>query len=295
MNLLTHRVKVPTSLLVTVAMALGLSLAVGVGDAHSSPSALASAKWQPVSATVLSELTSVPSSVFDQVAISSGSVTVTPPYVLNRQPLLSSTSASGAVLPEVLFMGAEYCPYCAAQRWSTIIALSRFGTFHNLGDIASASQEVYPSTASFTFVKASYVSKYLVFKSVELYTNVFDSSTGFYSTLQKPTALENAEFTKYDNSKFISGMPAADDQSIPFITLGNRFVVVGASYSPAIVHHLSRDAIAAGLSHPTNSVTRAIISSANFQTADLCVLTKGMPVSVCQSSGVRAAATALHL
>src|SRR5947209_7657764 len=26
--------------------------------------------------------------------------------------------------PQFLYLGAEYCPYCAAQRWSTVVALS---------------------------------------------------------------------------------------------------------------------------------------------------------------------------
>ena len=30
--------------------------------------------------------------------------------------------------PEMLYIGAEYCPYCAAMRWSMAVALSRFGT-----------------------------------------------------------------------------------------------------------------------------------------------------------------------
>ncbi len=34
--------------------------------------------------------------------------------------------------PQFLYIGAEYCPYCAAQRWATIVALSRFGTFSKL-------------------------------------------------------------------------------------------------------------------------------------------------------------------
>ena len=34
--------------------------------------------------------------------------------------------------PEVLYVGAEYCPYCAAQRWALAVALSRFGTFTGL-------------------------------------------------------------------------------------------------------------------------------------------------------------------
>ena len=35
-------------------------------------------------------------------------------------------------LPEVLYVGAEYCPFCAAERWALIVALSKFGSFSKL-------------------------------------------------------------------------------------------------------------------------------------------------------------------
>src|SRR5215471_17073708 len=49
------------------------------------------------------------------------------------QGKLPFTPGSGAPLtsggkPEMLYIGAEYCPYCAAMRWSMAVALSRFGT-----------------------------------------------------------------------------------------------------------------------------------------------------------------------
>ena len=39
--------------------------------------------------------------------------------------------------PELLYIGAEYCPYCAANRWAMIVALSRFGTFSGLATVHS--------------------------------------------------------------------------------------------------------------------------------------------------------------
>src|SRR5215471_2257181 len=41
--------------------------------------------------------------------------------------------------PQFLYIGAEYCPYCAAQRWSTVVALSHFGTFDKLYQATSSS------------------------------------------------------------------------------------------------------------------------------------------------------------
>ena len=67
---------------------------------------------------------SVPASTLD--AVGSGSVNS-----YNPAPV---KSISGAPLtqdskPEMLYIGAEFCPYCAALRWSMAVALSRFGSF----------------------------------------------------------------------------------------------------------------------------------------------------------------------
>ena len=56
----------------------------------------------------------------------------------------------------MIFVGAEYCPYCAAERWSMIMALSRFGTFTGLKEMSSESNDVDPDTSTFTFVDSSY-------------------------------------------------------------------------------------------------------------------------------------------
>jgi thiol-disulfide isomerase/thioredoxin len=251
--------------------------------------------FQPVSPAVFSELTTIPSSVFNTVGVTSPIAAVTPPQPIAKQPALTATGASGETLPEVLYMGAEYCPYCAAQRWATIIALSRFGTFSNLGNISSYSGDVYPNTPSFTFLKAKYTSKYLVFKSVEMYTNYIDPTTSYYAKLQTPTTNEEAELTKYDSSKYIAGLPAADDGSIPFITFANKFLVAGASYSPTTLAGSTRDSIAGALDNATSPITQAIISSANYQTAALCTMTGQQPGNVCTSAGVKTAAKAMGI
>ena len=61
----------------------------------------------------------------------------------------------------ILFVGAEFCPYCAAQRWPLIIALSRFGTFSGLQTTTSSSSIEYPNTITFTFRSATFTSQYI--------------------------------------------------------------------------------------------------------------------------------------
>jgi thiol-disulfide isomerase/thioredoxin len=262
----------------------------------SSPTSSSSSNFQATDAATVTELTTVPASVFDTIGLNSPDAPVTAPIELKGQPALTGTSASGAKLPEVFYLGAEYCPYCAAERWSTIIALSRFGTWKGLGNTTSSSVDVYPSTPTFTFLKASYTSKYLVFKSIEEYNNSYNASTNPpYGKLQTPTKQEAAVFTKYDTSKYITSMTAAQDGSIPFISIGNKFVISGADYTPATLSGQSRSQIAAGLNNTTSPVTAAIIASANYQTASFCSLTNNMPAAVCTSSGVLAAKKAMKL
>jgi thiol-disulfide isomerase/thioredoxin len=251
--------------------------------------------FQPVSSAVLSQLTTIPSSVFNTVGVTSPIADVTPPQPISGQPPLTATGPNGQKLPEILYMGAEYCPYCAAQRWATIIALSRFGTWSNLGNTSSYSGDIYPNTPSFTFLKAKYTSKYLVFKSVEMYTNYINPKTNYYQKLQTPTAQEEAELTKYDSSKFITGLPASDDGAIPFISFANKFLVAGASYSPTTLAGSTRNSIAGALDNATSPITQAIIASANYQTAAICTLTGQQPSKVCTSPGVMAAAKAMGI
>lgn len=278
--------------LVVVVVAALVIIKVSTGSSATGPSS-----YQPTDATTVAELTTIPASIFNTVGITSPVAPVTAPQVLKGQPTLLGTSSTGAKLPEVFYLGAEYCPFCAAQRWSTIIALSRFGTWKGLGNVASSTytNEYAPGTPTFTFVKATYKSKYLVFASVEQYNNIFNTTLGFYSPLQKPNKAENANFQKYDTSKYIKGITSQQDHSIPYISIGNKFLVSGASFSPLTLANLSRGTVAKGLSDPTSPVTDAIIASANYQTAAFCTLTKNLPAKVCTSSGVMAAKKAMGI
>jgi len=278
--------------LVVVVVAALVIIKVASGG---SPNNSNSSAFQPTDATTVTELTNVPASVFNTVATSSPAAPVKPPQVLKGQPALTATNASGKKVPEILYIGAEYCPFCAAQRWATIVALSRFGTWTGLGNMSSSSTDYAPNTPTFTLVKAKFTSSYLVFKGVEEYTNIPDAATSFYTTLQKPTTQETALISKYDTPKYVKGMTTSQIGSIPFITFSNKFLVSGASFSPTALTGLTRSNIAAGLSNASSPVTQAIIASANYQTAVICSITGQQPGNVCASPGVKAADKAMGL
>ena len=89
----------------------------------------------------------------------------------------SSVGGSGSILrgadgkPEITYVGAEYCPYSAAERWALAVALSRFGTFSHLSGTHSSSTDVYPNTQTLSFYGSSYSSPYVDFQAVEEATN----------------------------------------------------------------------------------------------------------------------------
>ena len=257
------------AIVVVVAVVLALVLLRG-GNSGSAGTAGGPSGPTGASLTALTgKVTSVPAATLDQVG---GGTVTAPPTTISGAALTSGGK------PEMLYIGAEYCPYCAAERWGMIVALSRFGTFKGLATIRSAerngagSAEPYPSTATFTFANASYTSKYLTFTSVEEFTNVPDKATGGYTTLQTPTAAQQALIQKYD---------AVNQGAIPFIDYGNKFMSVGASYNPAVLSGLSWTQIADDLSTPSSPVAQGVLGTANYATAAICGLTGDQPATAC--------------
>jgi hypothetical protein len=181
----------------------------------------------------------------------------------------------------MLYMGAEYCPYCAAERWSMIVALSRFGTFSGLSTIHSSTTDTPANIPTWTFHGSSYTSKYLTFTPVEMQTNVVDPSTGQYPVLEKPTAAQQALLTKYDAPPYVA---SADAGAIPFIYFGGKYLSVGATYDPTVLNGKSWDQIASALSDPNSAIAKAIGGSANHITAAICKMTGNQPASACTAT-----------
>jgi thiol-disulfide isomerase/thioredoxin len=256
-----------------VVAVVAVVLAFVLGSGNSSNSASGGGAGTPLTgsalASVIAKTTTVPAATLDQVGAGQTSAT---PTTISGAPLTSGGK------PEMLYMGAEYCPYCAAERWSMVVALSRFGTFSGLAATHSAAKngagqaEAYPNTATWTFANAHFTSKYLTFTPVEMNTNIPDPSTGGYTTLQTPTAAQQALLSKYD---------AANNGAIPFIDYGNKYLSVGASYDPTVLKGLTWSQIAADLHNPASPVAKAVLGTSNYMTAAICKLTGDQPASAC--------------
>lgn len=248
----------------------------------------------PAPASVVRDVTTIPASVYDSVGVDiPSSASPVKPIVISGQPSLKL----GGKAPSMVYYGAEWCPYCAAERWSMTAALSRFGTWSGLKTTASSHTDTYPATHTFSFDGASLSSSALNFVPIETCTNVPESSNtscNGYKSLQAPTKEEMAAIEKYSSSQFVPGATAGQI-SFPFIDIDNRVLITGASYTPAILANLTWQQIASQLHDPSSLVTKAIVGSANYISAGVCAATNQQPANVCTSPGVQAATKALKL
>ena len=254
--------------------ALLIAKAVGGAPQHSSAAASPSPSAD-VTAQVVAAATRVPASALDSVG--RGSATNPPAHISGGTALTSDGK------PQVVYLGYEWCPYCAAQRWAIVVALSRFGTFSGLGLTQSASDDVYPSTHTFTFANATYTSRYLAFGSAEMQ----DVNR---NPLQAPTTAQQQLLSVFDEPPYV---PAASAGGIPFLDLGGKYLVNGASYSPQTLAGQTWTEIASALSQPASADARGIDGAANMLTAAMCTLTGNQPAAVCSSAAVTSANGAL--
>ncbi len=240
-----------------------------------------------ISQAVVHDLAAVPQSTFDAVGVNAPNTPLVPPVLLHNQPLLTVGGK-----PDVLYVGAEYCSFCASERWALVVALSRFGTFAHLRNMQSSSTAVFPSIQTFSFDGATYQSQYLTFTGLEEYSDV-PGTDGTFTRIATPTAFEQALIDRFGPISVPGGDGPVDGRQFPFIDIGNRAVTGTSTFSPAVIEGLSQASIADHLNDPANSVSRAVIASANYLTAAICIATDQQPSSLCTSKGVRAAASSM--
>jgi hypothetical protein len=226
-----------------------------------------------LSATAASAVTSVPAST--QYGVGSGSVTA---WLTNDEggsaPLvpISNSPLTRGGKPEMLFIGAEFCPFCAAMRWSMAVALSRFGHFTTmLRGFHSSPSDAYPNTPTLTFYKARYTSKYLMFTPVE-------NEDINRNPLQRTTTAQTDLWDKYDGPS----------PGYPFIDFGNKVVLKTPLVDPQVLAGKTWAQVAAALHDPSSPVGQAELGAANYITAAICKMSGNAPASVCTASTISA-------
>ena len=253
-------IAIATALVLIVALVV-IKVAIGA-----SKSAAPQTADPTVTATVVKQATGVSAATLATVGAGTSD---NPPAQVKNTAMLT---VSGK--PEVLYMGYEWCPFCAAQRWAAVVALSRFGTFSGLQLTTSASNDEDPSTHTFTFANAKYTSQYLTFVTVEM-------QNGQRQTLQSPTSAQQALLTKYDAPPYSSSTGG-----LPFYDFGNQYVSSGSSYDPGALSGQDWSQIASELNTPTSADAKAIDGSANVMTGVICKLTDNQPSAVCNAPSI---------
>lgn len=230
------------------------------GSFSIAPSQVALVTGVPVKSMVSSAEACMKSSAcFDQTT---GAI---PPYKLPaKNPTLMANGR-----PEIVYVGANFCPFCAGERWSMVMALSKFGTFSHLSGTTSSSTDVNASTPTFTFYGSKYSSKYLAFLTDEQETNT-------QQPLQAPTALEQRLINKWDVSPYTT-----QSGSIPFAYLGGRFLVTGIQYDASSIAGTAWLTAAENITSGTTPVSKHAEAAAGFLVGDICAMTNGKPASVC--------------
>jgi len=232
---------------------------------------------RPAAASLVAKVTGVPQKTL--TAVGKGSVTGLPEKLPGTTPL---ATADGK--PRIVYLGAEYCPFCAAERWGMLQGLSRFGTFKNVKITRSAvtapngAGETDPNTPTFSFHGATYSSPYIQFEPIEQQDNS-------YQSLETPTKEQATLASTYDTAKYTG---SSSSGAIPFIDFANEYMISGASYDPLVLAGQTHDQVATALADPSTDISKGAIGTANVITATICKVTGNKPAKVCSDPAITA-------
>jgi len=238
-------------ILVVVKLSTGTSPTASI-QATSPPAGI------PVAADLINKLSSVSQRLI--AAAPTGGL-IAAPQAISDPPLLASGK------PDLLYVGAEFCPVCATERWAMYIALSKFGRFSpEPGAIHSALRD--GDIPTITFYKTTFNSPYFSFTPVETTTNQPEGN--YYVPLQKPISAERQLWAVHTGETF------------PWLDFAGKLELSTAQFSPAVLEGQSFASIVSQVGDNATPVGSDIDASANELVKSICtVLTANRPRQVC--------------
>lgn len=169
----------------------------------------------------------------------------------------------------VYFMGAGFCPFCAAERWAIVEALGRFGKWTGLLDEKSAGHdEKYLNISTVSFARAKYESGSVEFIGRETTDRNFEP-------LQE---LGDSDYEILDTYN--------PDQIIPFTLVDGQYIQVGSGFSPQLIEGLSHEEIRKSIADPSSVVGKAIRTEIDNITALVCA-SVGVGAPACQDAAIK--------
>ena len=219
---------------------------------------------------VQKRLTALDPQLFSTVGAGSVSQSVKGTFVRTKNSPPVLTAADGK--PEVFFLSGEFCPYCAAQRWGIIAALSRFGSFSTLIPVIASEGNV----PTYTFHGSRYSSQYLHFTPVEVSDNNQPPRS-----LETLTPEQQKIVSTYDAPPYTTSVG-----SFPFTNVANQRISTGAFYSYSLLVGHDYPDIVDQIKNPSTAISQAVIGSANYLTAAICEVTNNQPSNVCQEGAI---------
>jgi hypothetical protein len=239
-----------------------IAVAVGVVVANNNDGGPATAS----DTAFIPKLTSIPAATFDAAGAPTEANAV-PQKVDGGEVLMENGK------PRLIYVGAEFCPYCASERWAIVAALSRFGTFEGLAPTRSATNDGNIPTVTFT--GSTFTSDYLSF-------GAWETSDREFKPLQELPSDVDALFKRYN-----------PEGGIPWTFYGTHELPGSGIPLEPLLAHTGDDGwneIVSQMQTGTSEVGTSIDASANMVAAQVCELTGGQPANVCTSPGVTAAA-----
>ena len=164
----------------------------------------------------------------------------------------------------MLYIGAEYCPFCATERWAMVNALARFGTFTGLKITNSADRRRRPRHQD------------PVVLQVDLHQQLHRVHAG-----RDPEQHQGRPRDATAAQQAIEPSSKSGNGSIPFIYFNGEYLISGATYDVGVLQGKTWDQIAAAMNDPTSAVAKGAIGAANGMTATICLTTKNQPSSAC--------------
>jgi hypothetical protein len=215
--------------------------------------------------------TAVPAATMTHLAsVSMATLKAAPASSVTAPAAIHDKALTADGKPELLFIGAEFCPICAAERWAMYVALSKFGTFSpEPGRIHSAVRD--GDIPTLTFYKTTYSSPYFTFVPEETLTNHPDGDT--YTALQTLTPAQQAIWDSHTTGSF------------PFLDFGGKEDLTTAQYDPTLLEGPSFDTIAGDIGNNSTTIGADVDASAELLVQTICSsLTSHKPVDVCNAT-----------